>query len=126
MRARRVCLDRNARFPRAYVTDTREMVFRASALSKRLPSALKSLRFCSDGLFLRHGRIPMAPSQLAICQRLILLSDALIVTARKVGRCAFGQSREFDRHLPIPVRSGQWVLHVPRQLALAFQRSQLA
>jgi hypothetical protein len=156
-----------ARFLRAYVTDTREIVFRASALSKRLPRALKSLRFCPSespslssnrtrsfiavmlqdpsfsfnarpsatiaalstfresrsalsthysetprniscrllsigphfgrehGLVLRHGRIPMPPSQFAICQHLILLSNALIITARKVGR-AFGQGREFD------------------------------
>jgi hypothetical protein len=33
---------------RAYVTDTREIVLRASALSKLLPRALKSLRFCSS------------------------------------------------------------------------------
>jgi hypothetical protein len=36
------------RVMRAYVTDTREIVLRASALSKRLPRALKSLRFCSS------------------------------------------------------------------------------
>jgi hypothetical protein len=31
-----------------YVADRRKIVFRASALSKRLPRALKSLRFCSS------------------------------------------------------------------------------
>ena len=157
-----VCLCRSARFLRAYVTDTQEIVFRASALSKRLPRALKSLRFCSlespssssknevihcsdaarpqffvrsaecdeallrchsfekvdpssrpvvqkhlkiffarllsisphlgreRRLLLRHDGISMPPSHFAICQHLILLSDALILTAREVGRCGFG------------------------------------
>jgi hypothetical protein len=194
------CLSRSARFLRAYVTDTQEIVFRASALSKRLPRALKSLRFCSSEspslssnrtrvihcsdaarpqffiqrsaerdegllrchpfeeidpcscpvtqkhpevflarslsisphfgrehrLLLRHDGIAVPPAQFAVCQHLILLSDALIVTARKAGRGASGQGGEFDRHFPISVRSGQWVLHMPRHLAVELSRPQLA
>jgi hypothetical protein len=61
-----------------------------------------------------------------VCQYLILLSDALIITAREVGRGAFGQGREFDRHFPISVRSGQWVLHMPRHVAVELPHPRLA
>jgi hypothetical protein len=54
------------------------------------------------------------------------LSDALIITARKVGRCAFGQGKEFDRHFPISVCSGRWVLHMPRHVAVELPPPQLA
>jgi hypothetical protein len=64
----------------------------------------------------RRGCGLWPPSQFAICQQLVPLSDTLIIAAREIGGRTSGKVGELGRYFSISVRSDQWVPHkMPRQ-----------